>query len=149
VAARRAGALGFALYASRSYLRARGGPGAATLRDHALLGYDRALGAGAATAWIDEVPGARVVLRAGTAAALAAAAAAGLGIAALPCFLADLDPALVRVLPEVRTRELWIAVHADLRRSPRTRVGLEFLAELLAGEAAALRGERPARGGAR
>jgi DNA-binding transcriptional LysR family regulator len=146
VAARRAGSLGFALYASRVYLRARGRPGAAGLREHALLGYDPDLGTATATAWVDEVPGGRVVLRASTAAALAAAAAAGLGIAALPCFLADPEPELVRVLPEVRARELWIAVHADVRRSPRARAGLEFLSGLLAEEAGALRGEGRGRG---
>jgi DNA-binding transcriptional LysR family regulator len=143
VAARRAGSLGFALYASRGYLRTRGAPGAATLRAHALLGYERALGPSAATGWVDEVAGGRVVLRASTAAALLAAAAAGLGVAALPCFVADAEPELVRVLPEVRVRELWIAVHADLRRSPRARVGLEFLAAVLASEAESLRGAQP------
>lgn len=140
VAARRAGALGFALYASRGYLRARGRPGAATLREHALLGYERTLGPAAATGWVDEVAGGRVVLRATTAATLLAAAAAGLGVAALPCFVADAEPELVRVVPEVRARELWIAVHADLRRSPRARVGLEFLAAVLAAQAESLRG---------
>lgn len=148
VAARRAGALGFALYASRSYLRSRGRPTAATLRGHPLLGYDRSAGAAvpAASGWVDEVPGGRVVLRTATAAALAAAAAEGLGVAALPCFVADADPRLVRVVPEVRTRELWIAVHGELRRSPRARVGLEFLSQVLAREAAALRGDARAPG---
>jgi DNA-binding transcriptional LysR family regulator len=141
IAARRAGSLGVALYASRAYVRGRGLPTPATLRDHPLLAYDRGLGTAAtALGWIEDVPGGRVVFRGSTSAALLAAAAAGLGIAALPCFLADEDPALVRVLPEVRARELWIAVHADLRRSPRARVGLDFLSSVLASSAVRLRG---------
>jgi len=143
VAARRAGTLGFALYASRDYLRRHGAPTAATLRDHALLGYDRPLAAEPGPlAWIDELRGGRVVLRCNTAFTLLAATAAGLGVGALPCFLADAEPELVRVLPEVREREIWIAVHGDLRRSARARVGLEFLAAVLSSERARLSGAR-------
>jgi DNA-binding transcriptional LysR family regulator len=143
VVARRAGSLGFALYASRDYVRVRDWPTPATLREHPLLGYDRALGAAStAVGWFDDVPGGRVVFRGNTAGVLVAATAAGLGVAALPCFLGDVEPGLVRVLSEVRARELWIAVHADLRRSPRARIGLDFLSSVLTAEAERLRGAR-------
>lgn len=140
VAARRGGTLGFALYASRAYLRARGRPDA-TLRDHALLGYDRGLaGASSALRWVDELRAGRVVLRSNTALSLLAATSAGLGVAALPCFLGDAEPGLVRVAPEVRTREIWLAVHGDLRRSARARVALDFLAGVFAAERVRLGG---------
>ncbi|HEX9241502.1 MAG TPA: LysR family transcriptional regulator [Anaeromyxobacter sp.] len=143
VAARRAGTIGFALYASREYLRARGAFTEATLRDHALLGYDRPLAAASTPlGWIDELRGGRVVLRSNGAFSLLAATAAGLGVAALPCFLGDAEPGLVRALPELREREIWLAVHGDLRRSARARVGLEFLAAVLSSEAARLGGRR-------
>lgn len=141
--ARRAGAMAYGLYASLAYLRLRRSPGDARLRGHALLGYERALAAGSeALAWPDELEG-RVVLRASSAAAVLAAAEAGLGVGLLPCLLADRVKALRRIVPDLRTRELWVAVHGDLRASARARAGLEFLAEALREAAGRLRGERP------
>jgi len=143
VAARRVGTLGFALYVSRDYLR-RQGPPDATLRGHDLLGYDRSLAASSeALGWVDELPGARVVLRSNGAFSVLAATSAGLGVGLLPCFLADPEPDLVRALPQLRTREIWLAVHGDLRRSARTRVGLDFVADVLSAEGPRLRGDLP------
>ena len=142
IAARRAGTLGVALYASRDYVRRRGKPTRETLRDHDLLGYDRPLAAASsALAWIDEVRGGRVVLRSNGALSLLGATAAGLGVGALPCFLGDAEPGLVRILPEVRAREIWLAVHGDLRRSARVRAGLDFLEAVLSTEGDRLRGD--------
>jgi DNA-binding transcriptional LysR family regulator len=143
VAARRAGTMGFALYASRDYLHRQGAPTEATLRDHDLLGYASPLAAASGpSGWVDELRGGRVVLRANTTFSLLAATSAGLGVGALPCFVADGEPGLVRVLPEVRDREIWLAVHGDLRRSARARVALEFLAAVLSRESARLSGAR-------
>lgn len=147
LAARRAGVLAFGLYASDGYLRARGRPGDARLAGHALLGYDRALAARSeALGWADELDG-PVVLRATSAFAVRAAAAAGLGVGLLPCFLADRTPGLLRVLSEVRTREIWLTVHRELRSSARARAGMTFLAQVLEDAAPLLRGDggRPAR----
>ncbi|WP_299613576.1 LysR family transcriptional regulator [uncultured Tateyamaria sp.] len=58
------------------------------------------------------------------------AAAAGLGMAWVPAFLADPHPDLVRV-PEVPTgpgRGVWILLHGDLRRSARVRAFVDFVA---------------------
>jgi DNA-binding transcriptional LysR family regulator len=143
VAARRVAMLGYALYASRDYVRRRGAPGERTLHEHDLLGYDRPLAsASSALAWIDQRGGGRVVLRSNATLSLLAAVSAGLGVGALPCFLADAEPSLLRVLPEVRQREIWLAVHADLRRSIRARVGIEFLAAVFSSEGARLSGAR-------
>jgi DNA-binding transcriptional LysR family regulator len=59
------------------------------------------------------------------------ATAAGAGLCVLPCFLADPDERLVRVLPkEVRlTRTFWMIVHADMRDLARIRVTADFIAE--------------------
>lgn len=149
VAARRVGTLAFGLYASRGYLRRRGRPDA-TLRGHDLLGYDRPLAASSeALSWIDELAGARVVLRSNGALSVLAATSAGLGVGLLPCFLADREPGLARALPQLRTREIWLAVHGDLRRSARTRVGLDFVAGVLSDEGPRLRGDVPRAGGPR
>jgi DNA-binding transcriptional LysR family regulator len=59
-----------------------------------------------------------------------AAARAGLGLAALPCFLGDRAPQLVRVLPPEPSLagELWLLTHPDLRRTARVRAFMETLA---------------------
>jgi DNA-binding transcriptional LysR family regulator len=107
-----------------------------------LLGYERTLAAGSeALGWVDEIPGARVVLRANGASTVLGATAAGMGVGLLPCFLGDREPGLSRALPPVRRREIWLAVHGDLRRSARTRAGLEFLARVLSDEARWLSGD--------
>ena len=58
---------------------------------------------------------------------------AGVGLAALPRFLGESDPLLVRV--DVGdggvTREVWLIVHRDLRRAPAVRAVMEFLTECL------------------
>ena len=62
------------------------------------------------------------------------ATAAGAGLCVLPCFLADPDARLVRVLPaEVRiTRTFWMIVHSDLRDLARIQVTRAFIAEEVA-----------------
>lgn len=60
---------------------------------------------------------------------MVAAVRDGLGIAALPCYLADVDPNLARlsqVIPELST-DLWLLVHTDLRRNIRIRITLDYL----------------------
>src|SRR5258706_2545602 len=59
------------------------------------------------------------------------AAAAGAGLCALPCFVADSDPRLVRVLPKdiLLRRTLWIIVHSDIKDIPRIQVTSDFIVE--------------------
>jgi len=59
------------------------------------------------------------------------ATAAGAGLCVLPCFLADGDPRLARVLPrQVRLiRTFWMIVHSDLRDLARIRTTCDFIAE--------------------
>ncbi len=70
-------------------------------------------------------------LRSSTVVAQHAACAAGAGLCILPCFLADTDARLVRVLPELvnLTRSFWMIVHSDMRDLARIRVTGDFIAE--------------------
>ena len=92
----------------------------------------------------DFLPGVRPVLRVNSVATAIAAAKAGIGIAPLPCGIADLEPGLVRVaaLPDDFTLDLWLLTHEDLRRTARIRAFLDFLAHRLAAEAPLLEGLR-------
>lgn len=59
------------------------------------------------------------------------AAAAGAGLCVLPCFIADSDERLIRLLPNdiALRRTLWLIVHSDKRDVPRIQVTCEFLVE--------------------
>jgi DNA-binding transcriptional LysR family regulator len=62
---------------------------------------------------------------------LTEAAAAGIGIALLPCFLADKEPGLVRLTPPDAAPPggLWLLTHADLRHTARVRAFMDFAAD--------------------
>ncbi|EKS41895.1 MAG: molybdate transport repressor ModE-like protein [Afipia broomeae] len=55
---------------------------------------------------------------------------AGAGLCVLPCFIAQTEPELVRVLPNFRLiRTFWLLLHSDLRNIARVRVTADFIAE--------------------
>ncbi len=143
--ARRVGTLSFGLYASDDYLRSHGRPRDARLPGHDLLGFERTVARGPGPAsWLEELAG-RVALRASSATAVLAATRESLGVGLLPCFIADPVPGLSRVVPALRSSEIWLTVHGDLRTSARTRAGMTFLTELFREAGPALKGdgERP------
>lgn len=79
---------------------------------------------------------------------------AGLGMAILPCFLGDADPALMRVPGAgiIEGRPGWVLTHPDLKTSERVRACVRFLVQkiethtpLVSGH---LEGERPVSNGA-
>jgi DNA-binding transcriptional LysR family regulator len=61
------------------------------------------------------------------------AAAAGLGVTLLPCYMGEPDDRLVVVGEplEALTLELWVLTHPDLRHTARVRVLMDFLHEYL------------------
>ena len=63
-----------------------------------------------------------------------AAARAGAGVAGLPCFLGDAEPELMRLDYEgaMFSRDIWLVVHCDLRRSAPVRTVMEFVARVIA-----------------
>ncbi|SMC99803.1 LysR family transcriptional regulator [Rhizobium sp. RU36D] len=72
-------------------------------------------------------------LRSSSVVAQMQATASGLGLCVLPCFLAEGDRRLMRILPrEVRLiRSFWITVHADTRSMPRIAATADFIARLV------------------
>ena len=142
---RRLGWIAVALYGAQSYLAQRPPPlSADELGRHALISGDASLGHLPAVRWLAMLaPAAAVVLRCNSWLSQLAAARAGLGLAALPCFLGDAEPALVRVLPPepALASELWLLTHPELRRSARVRAFMDSLAAGLRAERARLAGE--------
>lgn len=146
IIARRLGHLAVGLYASNPYLEAAG-PVRPGLRGHAIIaGGTRPLGIPEET-WFPALAGeAAVALRSGSTPVQLAAAVAGLGIAALPCYLADAEPALRRVLPGERLlRDVWLATRRDLHRAARVRAVAAWVADSVDRSAPLLRGERTPR----
>lgn len=94
---------------------------------------------------LDKMIGApNIVFRTTSVTGQANAAAAGLGLALLPCFVGDAMPSLTTVLPrEVSIiRDLWLTVHADLTDLPHVKRLAEFLKSLVASERESLVGSR-------
>ena len=82
-----------------------------------------------------------VVLRSNSFMIQCAAARAGIGLAVLPCFVAEGD-GLTRLWPppaEVAS-ELWVLTHRDLRRTPRIRAVLDFFYDAFVGDRGRLEG---------
>jgi DNA-binding transcriptional LysR family regulator len=66
---------------------------------------------------------------------------AGLGAAVLPFFATGNDLELVCLRREgMPVRDVWLVVHEDVRRSPRVRVVMDMLIEILARERDLLEG---------
>ena len=88
-----------------------------------------------------------VAIRANTMSGMLDAARAGMGLAALPCFMGDGEPVLRRVrdpIPELETG-LWALTHRDLRQTARIRAFLDAVAETATDLRPLLEGDRPAR----
>jgi DNA-binding transcriptional LysR family regulator len=139
---RRVATLGWAPYASRDYVAARGPIDATRLTGHDVIGFDDSLAKTPGAAWLAKhCSGANVVLHSASLPAACKAAAAGLGVAIVPCFLAALDPGLVRLDPGViGERAGYLVVHPDLARVARIRIVMAFLVERFAAHAAVLQG---------
>jgi len=124
--ARRVGGIDVGLHAHRRYLDAHGTPRTPDdLARHALIGFDTE------TAYIrklqerfPELTRARMAFRADSDLAQLAAIRAGHGIGFCQARLAERDPSLVRLLKTalVFTMDTWVAMHEDLRDSPRCAV---------------------------
>ena len=77
--------------------------------------------------------GTLVALRCDSVSSMYAATTAGTGVALLPCLVADADRDLVRIPLEgaPEPRQIWQAVHKDLRDSARIRAVLDFIGKAL------------------
>lgn len=82
--------------------------------------------------WFDEhAPAANIVLRANSRRIHYSACKAGIGIAILPCLMADRDPDLIQLRPaeKVFISDLYLVVHRDLTETGRVRAVIDFFCE--------------------
>lgn len=133
---RRLGEVTLGLYAHRRYLDRSGEPrDLSSLRAHSIVGYDRETPAiRAMRKRAPGLDGIRFALRTDSDIAQLMAIKAGFGIGICQVALARRDPALERVLPDAFVLRLgvWLAMHENLRSTPRCRVAFDGLAAGLA-----------------
>jgi DNA-binding transcriptional LysR family regulator len=133
--ARRIGDDRWTVYCSRDYAARHGRP----TRRSELAGHPFIGGGGrgvwdAYRAWLERNGLEHaVVMQHDTAIGLLSAVRAGVGLAVLPCFVAEQEPDLIRCLSPGpgEARSLWLVTHERLRHVPRVRVVLDFLGERL------------------
>jgi DNA-binding transcriptional LysR family regulator len=143
---RRLATIGHGLYASREYLGAHPFHGGDALQGHVLVGYHESLARMPEARWLGaRASGARFAVRANRVDTLTIAAASGIGLAVLPCYMADPEPRLVRLLgpDRVVSRDIWLVMHRDSRRIARFRAFADYLAAEFRKVDAALRGGSP------
>lgn len=146
---RRIGAIPVGLFAHRRYLARHGTPrSTAELAAHRIISYDRQ------TAFVRAMAARypifrelAVAFRADNNLAQLAAIRAGAGIGACQVGIAARDPDLVRVLPRAFEAPLgtWVAMHENLKTSPRCRVTFDALVDGLTAYAAGASRRAPAR----
>ena len=139
---RRISSVGFAVFGRRDAYGAQI-LAPAELGHHPWIVPDDSLSATAAARWIlSELPNARVAARADSFVTMAALAEAGLGLAALPCYLGDRSTELTRLSAPIEAMRtgLWLLTHEHLSRTARIRTFMEFVGSALARQRKAIEG---------
>jgi DNA-binding transcriptional LysR family regulator len=131
VAARRICSLGWTVYGTPGYFARHGLPRSlAGLAGHAVMGGEGGIAQASGLRVVEAVPGVEVAARSDSLTNIAAAAASGLCLAALPCMIGDRTPPLLRCFPPrpELSGDLWLVVQESLREEPHVRAFLDALA---------------------
>jgi DNA-binding transcriptional LysR family regulator len=141
IVTRRLGSVAYAVYGSPDLKVTDGAR--EMLRRLPWLGFDDDHNYMPGQSWVLELlAGGRPAVRVNNWLVLQEAARAGAGLALLPCYLGDDDPALRRIGPIQKevAADQWLLVHRDLRDLPRVRAVMDALVRLFQEERAALEG---------
>ena len=125
---RKVGTMAFGLYAHRSYAHL------AAPERWQFIAFDQSFAAMPQQKWLLRIAGDRpVACELNHISEHLIAARAGVGVAGLPCFLGDTDHDLVRIHEDVPSfsRDIWIMVHRDLRKTPTVRAVMDFVATVV------------------
>ena len=136
------------LYCSRDYAARNGVPRSIDdLRRHAIVG-----GGGGNLwrhyrAWLHDLGlEDQVAMHHASSTGLLSAVRSGLGVAVLPCIVAEADPDLIRCIPprDGHGRVLWLLTHERVRHTPRIRAVIDFLYDRLSRHARQLEAQEAA-----
>jgi DNA-binding transcriptional LysR family regulator len=142
IVTRKLGRVAYAIYAARDFPVKR--TTIAALAELPWIGFDDDHSYMPGQHWLHEQLGRRPEIRVNNWLVLHDAVRVGSGLALLPCYLGDPDPALRRVggvVSEVHADQ-WLLVHRDLRALPRVRAVMDALVELFQRERGLLTGNR-------
>ncbi len=144
---RRLSAVAWSLYAAPSYSERHGQPATLTALDgHSFVGWDDAIGDIESVRWM-RAQGLedKIVYRSNSLLHQLTAAKLGIGIAALPCFLADPDNGLHRLFPPLPPllREIWVLTRRELSQARHVRLFLDFVGSEFAKDRPLLEGRQP------
>ncbi|MBC3485616.1 LysR family transcriptional regulator [Pseudomonas sp. SWRI100] len=117
------GHLEYRLYASAAYVRRR--------EPHLYIGYDDSQAKSPQQRWLlEQAAGRPFALHSNDLRIQAQAAAGGVGVACLPGFMAE-EYGLKQACEDARSMsiEIWLAVHEDVRNTPRIKAVTDFLLE--------------------
>lgn len=135
---RRVCEFGFAVYASKKYLKENRN---VLLENHAWLLLEDASSWFTPAIWKKIVnPNSKVIFRSDSTSAIVNAVRDGLGVTPLPCFIGDSENELVRVediqkeIAKEKALDLWILMHPDLRHTARVKALMRFIYDSLAKE---------------
>src|SRR4030095_7342309 len=148
VVGRRLGHDDWTLYCSRDYAAEHGVPTTrAQLKKHAFIGGGGPKLWRAYSAWLHDLGlDDRVIMHHASAMGMMSAIRSGLGIAVLPCIIADSDPDLIQCVPpkEGHGRSMWLVPPARFRHPPRVRAVIDFLYDRLSRHIRELEAQRAA-----
>lgn len=141
---RKAGMLHFGLYASHSYLEKHGMPvKRRDLKHHFHVGFDQGMARLPQVQKLESLfESDRILHRSNSHMEIIEATAAGLGLSAVCCVIADQNPALKRVLNRLidYQAEIWLVTHAEINSSARIRTVFDFLGKAMEEDADRLTG---------
>jgi len=139
---RKAGEIGFAMYASRAYLEEHGTPtDRDSLAKHKFIAYQDRIARQDGFAWLNEL-NLSVVFRANDAAVMQNAVVANLGIGIFSCFSAVANSELVCLdaVGGAQPVTVWLVTHPDSKDISRIGVVTDWILELFRDHAARLSG---------
>ncbi|MFM9972682.1 MAG: LysR family transcriptional regulator [Burkholderiales bacterium] len=140
---KKVGVLAMCAYGSRRYLQHHRSK---DLSAHEWIAFDDARSSIASLEWLAAIkPTDQIAYRTNSHMGVAHACIAGAGLAVLPCFVGDREPALRRLGGPIDAcaNDLWILTHPDLRETVRIKTVFRALQEELEKVAPLLAGQRP------
>ena len=124
------------LYCSRDYAAKHGVPrNRSQLKKHAFIGGGGPKLWRAYSAWLHDLGlDDRIIMHHASAMGMMSAIRSGLGIAVLPCIVADAESDLIQCVPpkDDHGRSMWLVTHERVRHTPSVRVVIDFLYEKIA-----------------